>query len=96
MPTDTWKAIERAVCKMFGGVRRWKGEEGNDCVGTGHWSVECKHGKQVPKKLEKYMLQAEGDCTEDCVPVVVMHREGQALMDSYVMMRLSVFREWYL
>jgi hypothetical protein len=81
---------------MFGGVRRWKGEEGNDCVGTGHWSVECKHGKQVPKKLEKYMQQAEGDCAEGCVPVVVMHREGMNIMDSYVMMRLSTFREWYL
>jgi len=81
---------------MFGGVRRWKGEEGNDCVNTGHWSVECKHGKQVPRKLEKYMLQAEGDASEDEVAVVVMHREGMNILDSYVMMRLSVFREWYL
>ena len=96
MPTDTWKSIERAVCKMFGGVRRWKGEEGNDCVNTGHWSVEIKHGKQVPKKLEKYMLQAEGDASEDEVAVVVMHRENMNILDSYVMMRLSVFREWYL
>ena len=96
MPTDTWKSIERAVCKLFGGVRRWKGEEGNDCVNTGHWSVECKHGKQVPKKLEKYMLQAEGDASEDEVAVVVMHREGMNIMDSYVMMRLRDFREWYL
>ena len=96
MPTDTWKSIERAVCKMFGGVRRWKGEEGNDCVGTGHWSVECKHGKQVPRKLEKYMLQAEGDASEDEVAVVVMHREGTNIMNSYVMMRLKDFREWYL
>lgn len=96
MPTDTWKAIERKICKMFGGVRRWKGEAGNDCVGTGHWSVECKHGKQVPKKLETYMLQAEGDCTEDCVPVVVMHPHGANILDSYVMLRLKDFREWYL
>ena len=96
MPTDTWKSIERAVCKIFGGVRRWKGEEGNDCVNTGHWSVECKHGKQVPKKLEKYMLQAEGDASEDEVAVVVMHREGMNILDSYVMMRLRDFREWYL
>ena len=96
MPTDTWKSIERAVCKMFGGVRRWKGEAGNDCVGTTHWSVEVKHGKQVPKKLEKFLSQAEGDASEDEVAVVVMHREGMNILDSYVMMRLSVFREWYL
>ncbi len=96
MPTNTWKNIERQICKMYGGVRRWKGEAGNDCVGTGMWSVEIKHGKQVPKKLETYMLQAEGDCTEDCVPVVVMHPHGANIMDSYVMMRLRTFREWYL
>ena len=96
MPTDTWKGIERAVCKIFGGVRRWKGEEGNDCVGTGMFSLEVKHGKQVPKKLEVYMLQAEGDCIEDEIPVVVMHREGMPLLNSYVMLRLKDFREWYL
>jgi len=96
VPTDRWKAIERQICKMFGGVRRWKGEEGNDCVGTGLWSIEIKHGKQVPKKLEKYMQQSEGDCTEDCVPVVVMHPHGANILDSYVMMRLKNFREWYL
>ena len=42
------------------------------------------------------MLTAEGDCTEDCVPVVVMHPHGVNIMDSYVMMRLKDFREWYL
>jgi len=96
MPTDTWKSIERAICRMFGGTRRWKGEAGNDCVGTSMFSVEVKHGAQVPKKLEKYMLQAEGDCAEDCVPVVVMHPHGTALLNSYVMMRLKDFREYYL
>jgi len=96
MPTDRWKAIERAICKMFGGTRRWKGEAGNDCVGAGLFSIEIKHGKQVPKKLEKYMQQTEGDCTEDCIPVVVMHPLGANILDSYVMMRLKNFREWYL
>ena len=96
MPTNTWKSIERAICKMFGGVRRWKGEAGNDCENTGHWSVECKHGSQVPKKLAKYMKQAEGDASEDEVPVVVMHPFGANILDSYVMMRLRNFREWYL
>ena len=92
---------------MFGGVRRWKGEAGDDCVDTWPFSVEIKHGKQVPKKLEKYMEQAEHSrnlfCAldghispDDIMPVVVMHPHGANIMDSYVMMRLKNFREWYL
>jgi len=42
------------------------------------------------------MQQAEGDASEDEVPVVVMHPFGANILDSYVMMRLRNFREWYL
>ena len=99
MPTDTWKAWNRYVCRKFGGERTWVGEKGADCrEEVLPFVIECKYGKQVPKKLEKYMLQVEGD-SDRCkgnIPIVAMKRRGMADKDGYVMMRMSDFLDWYV
>ena len=96
MPTDTWDNFQRWVCKQFKGRKKWRGDAGADCHDTYPFSVEAKYGKQVPKKLETYMLQAEGDALEDEIPIVVMKRYGMADDEAYIMLRLSVFLDWYV
>ena len=96
MPTDTWKDFNRWVCRKFGGERTWVGEEGSDCYDTFPFTIECKYGRQVPKKLEKYMQQVEGDAGPGTIPIVVMKRTGMANDEAYVMMRISVFQDWYI
>ena len=95
--SKTWKAVELAICRIFGGERAGAvGKDGPDCCGTAPYAVQVKHGKQVPKTIQTWMEQASRDATQGSLPVLVMHPHGEAIEDSLVVMRLREFREFYL
>jgi hypothetical protein len=82
---------------MFGGERSGPvGKDGPDCCGTEPFAVQVKHGKQIPKKIQKYMEQTVGDCPEGLIPTLVMHPYGRSIDDSLVVIPLKDFKEWYL
>ena len=95
--TSTWKNIERAICKIFGGSRSGPvGKDGPDCAGTTPFAIQVKHGKQIPKGIQKFMQQTIADCPKGQIPTLVMHAHGTSIDESLVVMRLKDFKAWYL
>lgn len=91
MPDATWKAFERWVAGVLGGVR--VGNSGRDTVDVAHrWlAPECKVRKRLPQWLLAAMQQAEANAPEDTLPIVVLHQKGDRRRDSLVIMRLQDF-----
>lgn len=87
-PTKTWKHVERAVARLLG-VRRCH-FEGED-VDAGRWSVEVKHGRQVPKTIIDWFEQAERNTSEGKRPLLVLHPPRVKYEDSLVVLRLADF-----
>ena len=87
-PPRTWKAVERAVARLLGG--RGCHFEGKD-VDAGRWSVEVKHGRQVPKTIIKWFDQAERNTPEGKRPLLVLHPPRFPYEDSLVVLRLADF-----
>ena len=101
MTDQVWKATERAICKIFGGGR--SGPTGkNDCdcdEGTYPHAIEIKHRKNVPAWLRDAMDQACVNARKrgmDWLPTLILHEHGRRYMDSYVIMRLSDYVDWYV
>lgn len=96
MPPKTWKAIELAICRRFGGRRTGPvGKDGPDCVGTKPFAVQVKHRK-VPQWLLDAMTQAILDSPITWLPTLVLHPKGKSIDDSLVIIKLSDFEEYYL
>jgi len=94
MPDKTWKAAERRICKLLGGVRRGPtGRDDSDCVGTEPFAVEIKHRKAFPVWLKEAMAQSVENAKSSEIPIVVLHEHRQAYRDALVVVRLSVFSE---
>ena len=92
-----WKAIELAICRAFGGNRSGPvGKDGPDCVDTAPYAIQIKHGRQVPKTIQKFMEQTLRDAAQGSLPTLVMHAHGTAIDESLVVFRLKEFREFYL
>lgn len=92
-----WKAVELAICKLFGGSRSGPvGKDGPDCKDTGMFAVQVKHGKQIPKRIQAFMCQTIADSPEGMIPTLVMHAYGTSIDESLVVFRLKDFRGWYL
>jgi hypothetical protein len=102
MPTSTWKGIERAVARELQGVRVPCSGNGNikgDVIQLRLLPgviAECKHGRQIvkagPAKLSEWLREAERDAhTAGALgPVLVLHPEGEPIVDSLVVMRLGL------
>ncbi len=87
-PTKTWKHAERAVARLLGGRRcHFEGED----VDAGEWSVEVKHGRQVPKTIIDWFDQAERNTPEGKRPLLVLHPPRLPCEDSLVVLRLADF-----
>ena len=87
-PPQTWKAVERAVARLLGGRRcHFEGED----VDAGRWSVEVKHGRQVPKTIIDWFEQAERNTSEGKRPLLVLHPPRVKYEDSLVVLRLADF-----
>lgn len=94
MADKTWKSIERKVAKAFGGERvPVTGRARGSAPDVRHWrySFEIKHRKGLPSWLHEAMAQAVASKTRDKFPLVVLHERGQAIEQSYAVMRLGDF-----
>ena len=89
-PTKTWRAVERAIARLLGGRRCHF--EGKD-VDAGEWSVEVKHGRQVPKTIIDWFGQAEQNAGDRKRPLLVLHPAGAAYADSLAVLRLADLAE---
>jgi len=87
------KSVERAICKILGAVRLvCNGKRQLD--GEHDWlAVEIKGRSEVPKWFVKGMCQAEAGRPK--LPIMVIHEKGANYFDSFVVMRLRDFDEWF-
>jgi hypothetical protein len=94
MADKTWKAFERRVAKIIGGVRHpITGREGPDV--TSQWlSVECKHRKKLPSWMRIALDGVRAQTPKEKLGIVVIHEKGR--QDSYVLLSLSDFKEWFI
>jgi hypothetical protein len=97
MPPKTWKKIELAICRIFGGQRSGPvGKDGPDCRDTFPFAVQVKH-RSCPKWLVAAMEQSVGDLPSDLwMPVVALHEKGTSIEDTMIIIPLKWFEEWYL
>ena len=97
MTDATWKAVERKICAMLGGVRMVTDGEGRrDCEGTEPYCVEVKHRQSVPDWLTDALLQAALYARADELPIAVIHPERAPITASLVVMRLGAFQDWFV
>jgi len=97
MATMTWKNIERAICRRFGGERSGPtGKMGPDCIKTAPFALQIKHRKSVPQWLTDAYVQSMRDAPNGTLPVLVLHPEGWSIDESLVIISLSEFVEWYV
>lgn len=96
--SKTWKAIELKICRLFRGERSGPtGKDGPDCTkDTYPYAVQVKHGKQIPKGIQKFMDQAIIDAPYGTIPTLVMHPHGKHINDSLVVFRLGDYWERFL
>jgi hypothetical protein len=96
MPPKTWKKIELALCRIFGGRRSGpEGKQGPDCKDTYPYAIQCKH-RPVPKWLNSAMRQTVRDTPDGWIPTLLLHDKGTNIEDTYVIIPLREFRKWYL
>ena len=92
--TATWKALERRVAEVLGGERvGCTGQATADVLTPGGFAVEVKHREKLPAWLTGALAQAERNAPEGYLPLVVLHEHGRH--DSLVVLRLSLFTEWF-
>ena len=98
MADKTWKRVERQVAGILGGQRvPVSGRQRGDQPDIQHpWlSLEVKHRKTLPAWLADAMQQAEASRRGDQLALVVLHQERQAIGDSYAVVRLQDFQDWF-
>ncbi len=95
----SWKAAERRIAELLGAKRvpvsgRARGDAPDV---TSPWlSVEVKHWTRgIPAYLEDAMRQAEASANPEQLPLAVLHVVGQQYERSFVVLRLSDFRDWF-
>jgi hypothetical protein len=89
-PTSTWKVLERFVAKYLGAERtHWSREDAR----TDTFSIEVKHGKQIPKFIQKAWAQAKRNTDTTRTPLLVLHWPGLRRNRSLVVLELKDFRE---
>ena len=103
MTDKSWKAVERRLCKIFGGKRRgadYADARGgkNDCVDTPGWSIEIKHMLRPQFKLIEEDVQKAEQRKEhpDDIPIAIMKRKRTPDKDALVCIRLEVFENQIL
>jgi hypothetical protein len=58
-------------------------------------SVEVKNRKVLPAWLSVGMAQARASAKPEQLPVVIVHHVGKRITDSYVVLKLGDFRQWF-
>ena len=77
MPDRTWKAAERRIAAMLGGLRVGPSGTNTPDVTTSILAVEVKTRKSLPAWLKNALDQAERNAGGK-LPVVVLHEKGVA------------------
>ncbi len=104
MTDKSWKAVERRLCKIFGGKRRGadyvdeRGMGKNDCVDCKGWSIEIKHMLRPQFKLIEQDVRKAEERKEhkDDIPIAIMKRKRSRDADAIVCIRLEVFEKQIL
>ena len=58
--------------------------------------IECKKRKVVWKALKDMVLQADTNCKNGKIPVVILHETNSRHDEDYVILRVRDYEEWYL
>ncbi len=98
MPERRWKATERAIARLLGGVRvPVSGRQRGDAPDVAHaWlSVEVKDRAALPAWLAEALAQAEASAGPLQLPIAVLHQVGQRHDRALVVLRLGEFVEWF-
>lgn len=98
MTDKTWKRAERTVADILGGVRvpitgRIRGSAPD--IEHDWLSIEVKHRKRLPEWIHDAMRQAEASVRGSQLPIAVLHEQGQRFDQSFVVIRLGEFTEWF-
>ena len=103
MTDKSWKAVERRLCKIFGGKRRGadfgSAETGkNDCIECDGWSIEIKHMLRPSFGIieEDVRKAEERKEHKDDIPIAIMKRKRSRDKDAIVCIRLEVFEKQIL
>jgi len=97
MKTSTWKAAERRIAEMIGGVRvpvsgrHTRGHQPD--IEHDRFSIEVKHRKTLPAWLHDAMDQAVKSKRGCQLPLVVLHSKNQRYEDSFCVVRLKDIQE---
>ena len=59
------------------------------------YSIEVKHRKKLPEWLADAMRQAVASMKPDQLPIVVLHQHRQEIGDSYVVVKLKDFSDYF-
>lgn len=96
MTEPAWKKVERVICRSQGGERSGAvGKEGPDCTKeTYPFSIQVKHGQQIPKSIQKFMKQTVKEAYDGYIPTLVMHPTRGDILDSIVCIRLRDIRDF--
>ena len=98
MSDKLWKATERAVAAILGGVRiPITGRQRGDAPDILHpWlSPEVKHRERLPLWLHDAMAQAVASANSDQLPVVILHEKGARHRDDLISVRLGDWLDWF-
>ena len=88
-PPATWKSLERFVATYLGGERtHWALED----VRNDTFSIEVKHGKQIPQFIRKAWSQACRNANAR-TPLLVLHWPRLRRDRSLVVLELKDFKE---
>lgn len=99
MHSGTWKAWERRVAEILGGVRRGpdtRGEHGGKTdIIHDRFAIECKRLSRPSFGLIlDACKQAEKNGEDWQEPIAVVGRKQDCWKDAIVVMRLEVFKKW--
>lgn len=93
-----WKGVERAIAKIIGGERvPVTGRQRGSAPDIAHqWlSVEVKNRRKLPAWMHDAMAQAEASNRGDQLPIVFFHQNGMKYEDSFCLIRLKDFVDWF-
>jgi hypothetical protein len=92
-----WKACERKVATLLGGIRvpvSGRGRGHSPDIHHQRFSIEVKSRRKLPAWLEDAMRQAEASARDGQLSVAVLHPDGRKYQDSFVVCRLGAFTRY--
>lgn len=93
-----WKQIERRVAVDFGGKRvPVHSTNGVKCdVVTDNACIQVKERISLPVFIKDVIAQAQADCTDGKLPIVVLHEKGKDRKSDIVLMPYQDYLDWYV